>query len=231
VLVPLTFVDEPAPVPTASITPSTGLTDGQHVRLAAEGLRPNGAFTVRLCEAAPSDRCDELEWPTARSDESGSLTTNVTVRTSIYGYQGPIDCVTSSCAVVISDDDTRTAEVPFRFAAGVKATVPELRLDPPGPYTDGQMVTVHGTGFPPGFDLGGHLGQCPADKDTAVEERCGYPVITPIIVDPDGTFTVTLRLSGSLTFTGSCVTGPGCVLAWVLNHGPIAASVPLDFSP
>jgi hypothetical protein len=231
VLVPLTFIDEPALVPEASITPSAELTDLQQVTLVARGLQPNGAFVVRLCAVAPSDQCDEIEWPSVRSDEAGSLTATVTVRTSIYGYQGPIDCVASSCAVVVSDGDARVAEVPFRFAPGVKATVAELRLDPPGPHTDGQMVTVHGTGFPPGFDLGGHLGQCPADKDTAVEERCGYAVITPIIVDPDGTFTVTLPLSDSLIFTGSCMTGPGCVLAWVLNHGPIAASVPLGFSP
>jgi len=232
VLVPLTFVDEPAPVPEVSITPSDGLTDRQQVTLMAEGMQPNGAFFIRLCEAAPGNRCDEPQWPPVRADEAGSLTADVTVLTGVYGQLGRIDCVASSCAVVLGTDEvTRVAEVPFRFAPGVTASVPELRLDPPGPYTDGQTVTVHGTGFPPGLDLGGHLGLCPADKDTAVEERCNYPVITPITVGADGTFTVTMPLSDELTFAGPCATGPGCVLAWVIDHGPIAASVPLDFSP
>jgi hypothetical protein len=232
VLVPLTFVDEPVPEPGASITPSDGLAERQTVTLTAEGLRPNGAFFSRQCQAAPSNRCDEHRWPTVRADESGSLTAEVTVLTAIYDQRGRIDCVTSPCAVVLGTDEVdRAAEVPFRFAAGVTASVPELRLDPPGPYVDGQTVTVEGTGFPPSFDVVGNLGQCPADKDTAVEERCAYPLTTPVIVEADGTFTMPVQLSASLASTGTCVTGPGCVLAWVLNHGPIAASVPLDFSP
>jgi hypothetical protein len=232
VLVPLTFVDEPVPVPEASITPSDGLTDREQVTLTAEGMQPNGSFFVRLCEAAPGNRCDEYRWPAVRADGAGSITAEVTVLTGVYDQLGRIDCVASSCAVVLGNDEvTRVLEVPFRFAAGVTASVPELQLDPPGPYVDGQTVTVHGTGFPPGSDLGGHLGLCPADKDAAVEERCNYPVITPIIVRADGTFTVQMPLSDELTLAGSCATGPGCILAWVLDHGPIATSVPLDFSP
>ena len=232
VLLPLTFVDEPLPVSEASITPSDGLTDRQQVTLTAERVRPNGAFFVRQCEAAPSNRCDDHRSPAVRADESGSLSAEVTVLTGIYDQLGRIDCVASSCSVVLGDANVdRVAEVPIRFAPGVSASFPELRLDPPGPYVDGQTVTVEGTGFPPSFDVVGRLGLCPADKDTAVEERCHYPVSTPIAVDADGTFTVQMRLSDELTFAGSCVTGPGCLVAWVLNNGPIAASVLLDFSP
>ena len=93
----------------------------------------------------------------------------------------------------------------FGFYTAVKAAYlstvfATLTLEPPGPYVDRQEVTVHGRDFPPGIDLTDNIGQCPADKDTAVEERCGYgfPPGAPIIVDEDGEFTITVPVFESL---------------------------------
>ncbi len=121
--------------------------------------------------------------------------------------------------------------MPYRFADGVAAPEPELILEPAGPYSDGQEITVRGHGFRPGLDLTGQLGQCPADKDTAVEDRCSRGELAPAVVAEDGTFSTTFRLSQSLMFTGSCVTGPGCHLGWVIPHGTTLAKVPLTFTP
>lgn len=175
VLIPLAFQDVPAASPTGSISPAVDLQDGQEVTLTAEGLRPNATFNLQLCEAAPRRNCSGLDGSTAITDGAGALSTTVTVHVAIYGDDGLTDCGTAACNVVLSSLHGEPAvEVPMRFADGVIAPVPRLTIDPPGPYTDGQVVEVRGSGFPPGYDLSGNLGQCPADKDTAVEERCGY---------------------------------------------------------
>lgn len=232
VLVPIVFRDEPRRTPVVELTPSSGLIDGQDVSLTAADLRPNTQLGIRLCQSEDFI-CDELHYPSATTDDRGSLRTTVTVRTAIYGYGGRVNCAATPCAVVIADaDGERIAQTPFAFAPGAVAPVPQLRIEPPGPHVDRQIVTVHGTGFPPGFDLASHLGICPADKDTAQEERCGYPsAIEPVIVDDAGNFTTSLQLYDTLTFTGSCAAAPGCLLAWVLVKGPIAASVSLEFIP
>lgn len=232
VLVSIVFLDEPRRTPVVELTPSSGLTDGQDVSLTAANLRPNTQLGIRLCQSEDFT-CDELHYPSATTDDKGSLTTTVTVRTAIYGYGGRVNCAATPCAVVITDDDgERVEQTPISFAPGAEAPVPQLRIEPPGRYVDRQVVTVGGTGFPPGFDMASHLGICPADKDTAQEERCGYPTATePVIVDDAGNFTTSLQLYDTLTFTGSCTTAPGCLLAWVLVNGPIAASVPLEFIP
>lgn len=234
VLVPLTFRGGALPEPVASITPARDLTDGQEVTLVGHDLGPNRAYVVQLCQASPGQVCDELgDWPAAVSDDSGLLETVVEVHAAIYGWQGGIDCVAERCSVVISDRGVRLVELPIAFDRGVVAPVPRLEIDPPGPYTEGQEVTIHGTGFRPGFDISPHLGQCPTHLDTAIEERCAYPFVLegPIIVGAAGTFTASFRPTASLPLTGSCIGEPGCVFAWVILHGPIGASAPLDMQP
>lgn len=232
VLVPISFADIPLPTPTMAVTPSKGLADGEEVTVSAEGLRPNTGFPVRLCSTGEEERCDELEqWPRATTDGRGSLRTTVTVRAALYWFGGQIDCTAEPCSVAVYDDGgLRLAAVPLTLGDEVVAPVPELSIDLPGPYVDDQVVTLSGTGFPPGFDVGRWIGQCPNDKDTAVEERCTYPsAFAPVTVGADGRFSMEVRLSASLMFTGSCVTGPGCHLGWVLNHGPTVAKAFLEF--
>jgi len=47
----------------------------------------------------------------------------------------------------------------------------------------------------------------------------------------NGTFTASFGPTASLPLTGSCIGEPGCVLAWVILHGPIGVSTPLDLQP
>lgn len=228
VLVPLDFEAAAPTSPTASIDPAENLTNGYEVDLTAQDLRPNATVQAKLCESSPRQNCSI---PTSvATDASGALSTRITVHAAIYGGYGRSDCVTTACDVVIANlHGQPLLEIPVRFADGVVAPTPRLEISPPGPYSDRQVVEVRGFNFPPGIDLNGDLGQCPADKDTAVEERCGYDLAEPTIVDSSGRFTATVRLYDSLALTGSCVDGPGCVLAWVIQNGPIAASIPLEF--
>ena len=68
-------------------------------------------------------------------------------------------------------------------------------------------------------------------KDTSIEERCGYSVITPMIVGEDGSFETTFRIRATIATSGPCTDETGCHLGWVLPHGPTIAKVPLDIRP
>lgn len=227
VLVPLAFQDVPAEPPTAAIGPSADLQDGQVVTLTAAGLRPNATFQAGICEADRGDHCDAaVVWPSATSDSTGSLTTTIVIHAAIYGYHGRTDCVAVACAVVVSNPaDVPVAEVPVSFAEGVKAPTPQLGVDPPGPYSHLQAVTVHGSGLRPGLAVDGHIAQCPADGGHIFNSLCVRPLIDGPMVDASGQFEATVYLWGH----GPCRTGSGCTLAWVLPDGPTAASVPIEF--
>lgn len=230
---PLAFRDEALPTPRIAVTPADGLDDGHEVDVELSGVRPNSSFVVSLCRTDAAE-CDEIEFPTATSGPEGRARTTLTLRAAIYGWKGRVDCVRDSCSVLVREEGgVAVAAARIRFADGVVAPVPQLSIDPPGPYRDKQRVTVRGTGFPPGFELSRWLGICPADKDPAVEERCVYPgaLTREFLVDANGRFEADMSLFDNLATAGSCVdniTG-GCLLSWVLNHGPAAASVPLEF--
>lgn len=227
VLVPLTFSTAGTrPQPSAEVDPDDGLADGDTVTLRAEGLRPNGTFVIVTC--SDEGGCDETAFPTAVADAEGRLETEVVVRAATYSFRGRTDCTDSSCSVSVRTQEGEVVTgAPITFAPGIEAPVPQLTVVPPGPYVEDQEVTVRGTGFPPGVDVGPELGICPVGLDTAVEERCIRPLaFTSVEVGADGTFVTELQL-GFSTLAGHCGIGPECHLGWVLNHGPTVATAPL----
>lgn len=236
VAVPLQFVDEEVAVPSIAATPSTRLVNGQTITVTGEGLQPNAVVAVSLCREATYDDegvaapvCDEYDYPNARTDGSGRMAFELRTWAVLYSWTGPIDCTLEPCIVAYKGaNGDVAASVPLRFAAG-SAPQPQLSITPAGPYVDQQVVTVTGTGFRPGIDIGDEIAQCPNDKDTSLEERCGRSDISSRIVADDGTFTMQFRLVESLMFTGSCKNGPGCHLGWVILHGPTLAKAPLTF--
>lgn len=233
---PLVFrAGEPLPTPQIAADPASELSDGSVVTVTGSGLRPNSIHSILQC-SVPDDRddpvraCDEMGLPTARTDGRGELRTHVTARAAIYGSGGRIDCTRTRCEFAVGEGDGgRVAGAPLSFAADVVAPVPALRISPAGPYIDGQEVNITGSGFPPGSDIGGQIGICPVGKDTAIEERCSRPSVTATVVDADGMFEMTARLSPFVMITGPCTEPPGCHLGWVLPHGPTVAITPLDF--
>jgi hypothetical protein len=227
VAVPIEFADHEVGTPVVTVSASTGLVDGQEVSVEAEGLRPNLLYSVRVCHLEAE--CDLFEQSSAVSDSEGRLETSIRVWANLYHHQGLFDCRSGGCGVRVADAAfLPIVEVPVAFAPGVLASEPRMWIEEPGPYTDRQEVTVRGENFRPGLAVGGRLAQCPNDKDTSLEERCGY-WLQPDTVDSDGSFTTTTTLTESLLWTGSCIDGPGCHLGWVIPNGVTLAKVPLEF--
>ena len=224
----VSFAAGELPAASATASPRTGLEDGQVVEIAGSGLRPNTTYAITQCGTTSDAGCDDLTWPSAKSDAVGELVATYPAKAAIYGWKGRTDCTVEDCVIQIrTTGGEPAADVPIRFAAAVVAPVPRISLSPAGPYRDGQEITVSGTGFPPGHDVSSDLGQCPAGKDTAVEERCMYGSLLhgAAVVDERGRFSATFRL-GSMFCGGT----DGCVLGWVLNHGPTIAAVPVPLA-
>jgi hypothetical protein len=235
VAVPIEFADLPVVEPEVTFTPTAGLAAGQLVTVDARGLRPFAWYGVSQCVATEPGLADvqpwSCDWQTdvaMTADADGAVQLTAPVHAAIYPPEGRVDCTVTTCALVVEQEDSlQTAgAAEITFAEGVVAPTPRMELDPPGPYVDGQEITVRGTGFPPGRDLGGEIGQCPADRDTRHEERCTYD-LDPVVVGEDGTFTLTRIVSASLVFTGSCA-DTGCVLGWVIPKGATVAPVPIE---
>ncbi|HLM63065.1 MAG TPA: neocarzinostatin apoprotein domain-containing protein [Acidimicrobiales bacterium] len=114
--------------------------------------------------------------------------------------------------------------------------------------SDGQTVTVEGTGFAPNTSTFGSLtvGLCPADVLTDVAlapYRCGAALAFPVAVDDSGAFVAQLQVFRSQpTFLGegtlTCADAPSdCVVLALEVTGSlpdvelIAATAPITFRP
>lgn len=240
VAVPVTFLPGTAPAPGSgelSIGTTSGLEDRQIVTVSGRYLRPERHYAILQCASTQEDPsvcagdAEGTAWDVVTSS-SGTFSTIFAVDSSVWSsWDGVVDCRVQQCRIQLFDEAgvPVTTSSRLSFLDGAAVDEPRLTLDPTGPYTDGQVVQVRGTGFKPGSHVGGRIGQCPAGLDTRREERCGYTDVGENLVAEDGTFTSTIVLRESLMLTGSCREGPGCLVGWVINHGPTVAEVPLTF--
>ena len=104
--VPLTFADPDEPVPTITVTPSTGLDDGDVVAISGAGFTPGAEVTVAQCQ---NDRPIAAEWCDVRpafaaiADATGAIAGELTVRRAItVGAGHVVDCVGTGCVVAAS---------------------------------------------------------------------------------------------------------------------------------
>lgn len=113
-----------AATPTETVTPSTGLTDGQQVTVVGSGFSAGASITVFEClsnESTPS--CDTADEVTATADSTGAYTATLTVRATFEGTNpltgadaGAVDCTASpGCAVASLDSSLDYAAVAITF--------------------------------------------------------------------------------------------------------------------
>ena len=110
--------------PAVTVTPSTGLTDGQQVSITGSGFSANSTVTVLECAANMSNpSCDVADQLTVTSDATGAFTATLTVRASFEGANpltgadaGAVDCAVSpGCAVASFDSALNYAGVAITF--------------------------------------------------------------------------------------------------------------------
>ena len=221
---------------------SDGLAEGDEVTLYGKGFVPGESVGAVHCsseadtESAGAGACDlgdasyafaNTIGGIARSD--GSVVITVTIRRHITtpGY-GPVDCASAAerCLLAIgaADDYDRSGGTYVNLAGAPPFPEPTTTVDPPGPYTAGQEVTVQAAGLVPGRPA--QVVQCVG------EDHCAS--LSQGRVGADGTYGATVAIGASVDVDGDVrPCADACTLA-VRGIGlpeqttaPVPAAVPL----
>jgi hypothetical protein len=132
-------------VPTITVTPHTGLTNGQSVAVTAADFPASTSYTVIQCSGgAPAD-CDVADMQSGTTGADGSLSASLTLRTGTVG-SGTCATPSTNCFVAVSAGATNvTQEIDF---ASVSPTGPAITVTPSTNVKNGSTVKVSGSGFP-----------------------------------------------------------------------------------
>jgi uncharacterized protein (TIGR04145 family) len=133
------------------------------------------------------------------------------------------------------DDPLVVTDVPLGFDPSAVAPPPVITTTPSGPFTDGQEITVHGSGFTPNGVLG--LAQCQSGVDPggASCDSQENGLFTEFDADGNGNFTRTVTMHTQVQGTDGpidCSVDGSCVLfaANRSDYGVERTSVPIEFT-
>jgi len=197
-------VQEPAPRLTVS---GVLLADPAIVTIAGEGLA-SGTYQLAQCRPprpdAPLDGlkdCD-LTLPAkvlVAVDDEGALTQQMQARAVIaVGQRDEVDCVDATCVIGLVDaSDEVVAHAALHWSDQAEVTpAPTLEVMPAPHPSRRDAVTVRGSGFPSGADVG--LVQCPGATTEARRfvraGACVYDNLVTARADGHGRIRVELRV-------------------------------------
>ncbi|MEZ0071431.1 enediyne antibiotic chromoprotein [Planotetraspora sp. GP83] len=124
----LTLASQPsafaAAAPSFSVTPSTGLSDGNNVTVSITGAGPGEKFSVIQCATVNAQlACNGETAKTVTADASGSVSSSFVVRRSFQGTApesgtpvGPVDCATTACYVSAGNQSVFLGSQPISFS-------------------------------------------------------------------------------------------------------------------
>ena len=118
--------------PTISVSPSSGLSNGQTVTITGSGFTANSSIGVSMCDDPLVDRssCDHATAKIARSDGAGSFTLAYAVADSIHGHS----CVPTGCLIGAANLDVHD-ETADQISLGFAAVSDPTRDGPPAPVS------------------------------------------------------------------------------------------------
>ena len=238
---------EPAPRPAVTVTPATGLVDGQVVDVAASGLVPGTYVSVFQCTGVPIDDGGAwCEWlgeavPVA---PDGTVATRVGVQARFArgsdGSDGRHDCrrpeATCQVGVGRSSYSLRSGFAPVVFAPdGPLLPDPSIAVDGPTEgLAEGATVTVTGRHFRPLAPVTVDICTMTADPFGGACANAG----SVAIAGEDGTFAVPIVVEAAFSAWGptgeidvDCRQEPGCALVATYDDVDGTAPVPIAFGP
>jgi acetyl esterase/lipase len=244
---PLTFDPEAPllPAPAITVTPATGLADGDAIRVDGHDLGHRGAIGVEILQCGPQptfDGCRSLVDPGTEPPEpqpDGTLTFETHVWRVIRTDSGDIDCRAGAdpCQIVATTRPWETLDAPWAARAALgfdpaapPAPDPTLDVSPTTELGDVTELTVLGRAFTPGGAVrvsicaAGAAGPC--DHDT-------HELPTP---DAAGGFELRLNAFAAFGTRGDggaqvdC-RAVGCALVAEDQASQRRVTVPLAFGP
>lgn len=153
--------------PTLSVTPSTDLVDGQTVTVAGEGWWPDSHPILEECEVG-TERC-ALQWVWVDVDGSGHFAVDRVARAAFTSRYGEVDCLVTTCAFHI--DFIAEVDAPIAFdPAAPRLPPPSITVTPSDGLTDGDVMSVDGTGFSPGDPV--DFAECAPGATYLFDDEC-----------------------------------------------------------
>jgi len=200
-------------VPTITITPSSGLTNGQVVTVTGTGFAPNASVAAVQCNGSATTEvgCDISAPNLITVNASGDFSdTNFTVATGTIG-NGTCGTSATDATCLISVGTSSGALLTFAtmsFASG-----PGLSASPSTGLTNGQAVTLTGSNFTAGDTL--YAVECLATATTPA--GCDTSPLAMITVSSTGTLPSTsVNVVAGTVGNGSCGTSAtnfnGCII-------------------
>jgi Carboxypeptidase regulatory-like domain/Neocarzinostatin family len=237
----LVFVAAPAAAQTTrtlTVTPDTGLVDGDIVLLEGSGFTPFDVvyFCQAVVDTTPNPANCGGPIASSPANEAGELSASYRVQRFITpsSVGATVDCAQPSSNCVIGASDFFSPSPGFVVAplTFIPQPAPTLTVTPGTGLTDGDVVVVEGTGFLPEQSVG--LCQ---ELDDQVSELCPTE-LDFVPADDTGAFSATYTVRRFVTAFGAGVTtdcaapSATCALS-ALGSGPIGISVvaTMGFAP
>jgi len=210
--------------------------------VSGSGYEPGASVTIAQCRPAPDQPststfgdCDHHRSVNLTVGDDGTFTVEAYLYQEIFDdYSGWGPCDPCRLQATSSTADTQAADVDTRSGLPGRATV-EIR--PSGPYAPGEIVELHGSGFPPGLSTAEiTIGWCrfntpdPTTEPQGVGPEyadCAYPFdSTPVVTTDDaGNFTIPGFHLPDGPFGANQVTcddpAARCGLAWHPGEGAV----------
>ena len=142
-----------------TVSPDTGLVDGQIVHVSVTGLAPHASAGMEQCVSGHDiDGCDGSSFVLAITDDHGAFQRDVQLLAVLHTPIGDVDCRTSAdpCVLGANTDFTNVGAVFTALAfdpSGPLAPPPTLTVTPSTGLIDQQVVALDGSGFRPDVSL------------------------------------------------------------------------------
>lgn len=218
-----------------TITPNTGLTNGQVIKVSGAGFQPNEAVYVIECIATATSAasCDLQTATAATTDANGALPiTNFPVATGVIS--GATTCGTSAadasnCIVSVGTSlGADTAFAPITFAipsTTTTTTIPKSRVPrhvvvrPATNLHNGEGVRISGAGFKPHDHV--YVVECLATVRGSAQ--CDLKTLRPETITARGTLpALTFKVRTGKIGTGTCGTKTANLKSCVISVGNAA---------
>lgn len=200
--VPLSFS---VPGPSATGTPSSGLTEGATVALTGKGFPASGTVYITQCANASGQAgCNVAGLKTAKADASGNVRAAFPVHLGKIG-NGTCTATSTTCFIAVSGGTPAlTAVVPVTFAKA--ATALSVKLAPAHP-TSSQTTKITVTVTAKGFIPTGSVAVLKGTKllGTGKLGKLGKAVIT-LAKRKAGSYPLTVKYGGSVAAKASSKT-------------------------
>ena len=219
--------------PSITVTPATGLKNGDTVTITGSGFTPGDSLFALECltKATSAAGCDTTGATPITANSDGTLAS--TTFKVVAGAIGTGTCGTSAsdltgCVISVSNvsaGDRAYAAITFAALAS-----PTITVSPSTGLKNGETVTITGSGFTAGDSL--YAVQCLVAATSAA--GCDTTGATPITANSDGTLpSTTFKVTAGTIGSGACGTTAAnvrdCVITVATAAGTDAAQETIEF--